>query len=311
MKRAFFLAMLGAALLFTQTAFADNPISLAEYRAVIAQVRALAQQANTRAANERAPQLNQAAALLENARAVKLPSGAEQTVDNTALIALVRDARKTELAVARLTALENALAQPLVHINPNDLAILEAILSRPPFVEQPSALPTWLQDILRSVLDYFDRLASNTMRGVFEWRDLVILIGIFLVLGVLIYFIRNLRRNMVQEDALATLPKEHSARTPGEAFNHAQFFMTQGDYRNAVRQLYLATLLILDQRGKIKYDPTLTNREYLHQTANDPRTTAALAPIVETFDRTWYGFEPITPTEFDAYRARVEKVQEL
>jgi hypothetical protein len=69
--------------------------------------------------------------------------------------------------------------------------------------------------------------------------------------------------------------------------------------------------LILDQRGKLKYDPTLTNREYLTQSSSDPTTTAALSPIVETFDRTWYGFEPLTRQEFDVFKQRVERVRDL
>jgi hypothetical protein len=271
----------------------------------------LAIQAKALAQNERAPLLNQAVATLEPIHVVRTASGAENAVDNTALIAVLRDASKTDDAIARLSALRDAQATTPATIHPADLAALQNILSRPPFVSDTNNLPAWLEEIIRRLADYFDRLFSNTTRGVLDWRDLIVLGGIVLVFVVLIYFIRNLRRNLVQDEALAALAEEHAVRTPGEAFNNAQQFINQGDYRRAVRQLYLATLLLLDQRGKLKYDPTLTNREYLHQAANDPRTFAALVPIVETFDRTWYGFEPISRQEFDAYRARVAAVQEL
>lgn len=311
MKRALFVFFLLAALFFAPRALAQAPVSLDEYRRAVEQALALAQQANARAPNERAPLLNQAAARLENIRVVRLASGAESALDNTLLLAIVRDARQTENAVARLTALRDALAQSPATINPQDLVTLQGILNRPPFVSESSALPAWLQDVLRRIADFFDRLASNTARGIFDGRDLLVFVGVVLVLLVLVYFILNLRRNLVQEEALAALAEEHAVRSPGEAFTNAQQFVNQGDYRSAVRQLYLATLLLLDQRGKLKYDPTLTNREYLRQTTNDPRAAAALAPIVEAFDRTWYGFEPITRQEFDAYRQRVEQVKEL
>jgi hypothetical protein len=311
MKRIVLLVLVLGALFYAPIASADHPVSFDEYRRAVAQALALAQQANTRAPNERATELNQAAALLEPIHAVQLPAGVEAPVDNSALIALLRDASKTEQAVTRLTALQAVLAQPLAEINPRDLAVLQQILSRPPFADETSTLPPWLQDILRRIADFFDRLVNNTAQGIFDWRDVVTLFGILLVLDVLFDFIRDLRRNLAPEEALAPLSEEPAARTPSAAFHHAQLFINQGDYRNAVRQLYLATLLLLDQRGKLRYDPTLTNREYLRQTSNDPRTAAALAPIVETFDRTWYGLEPISKSEFDAYRARVEALREL
>src|SRR5207247_663212 len=146
---------------------------------------------------------------------------------------------------------------------------------------------------------------------VFDARDLLVVLGVVAVWVVLIYFVRNLRRNLVAEEALLPPLMDRDARTPAEAYDNAQRFINAGDYRSAVRQLYLATLLMLDQRGRLKFDPTLTNREYLRQAAKDPRTTTALQPIVETFDRTWYGFEPISTQEFEAYRRRVEQVRAL
>ncbi len=306
---AFFVLVLASGL--APTVSADNPISFDAYRAAVAQALDHVTQARAQAVNARAPLLNQAAAALEPIHAITLPSGAQAAIDNTELVALIRDPDKTSVAQTRLVALRDALTQPLAPIAANDLAALQNILQHPPFASEPSALPTWLQEILQRIARVFDRGVDNLTRGVFDVRDVIILFGVVLVIGVVWYFIRGLRRNLVQEEALAIFSKARATRTPNEAFHSAQQFVNQGDYRSAVRQLYLATLLLLDQRGKIKYDPTLTNREYLAQASNDARVTAALAPIVEIFDRAWYGFEPVTPTEFDAYRARVEQVKEL
>lgn len=313
MKRLIALAVcfLVCALWFVPSASADNPISFDAYRAAVAQALDLVTQAIGQSFDTRGPFLDRAAALLEPLDTVTLPSGAETAVDNRELVTLIRDPNKTQVAQTRLVALRDALAQPLYTTSASDLVLLQTLLNRPPFAQESSALPAWLNDILVRILQFFDRLVNNTARGVFDGRDLIVLLGIVLVMVVLLYLMRGLRRNLVNEEALASLPEARQVRTPGEAFDNARTFARQGDYRNAVRQLYLATLLQLDRQGKIKFDPTLTNREYLHQTSNDPGTTAALAPIVETFDRVWYGFEPITSTEFDAYRTRVEKVQEL
>lgn len=285
------------------------PSTLDDYRRAVAQALALAQQAATLSEFERAPVLKNAADTLDSIHRVQTPAGASLSVDNAELVVLVRDSTKTKAAISRLMALRNALAQPLAAVSPADLAVLRGILSRPPFTE--TATDNWLQSLVRAIEEFLARLFNNTAQGVFDARDLLVVLGVLAVVVVLVYFLRNLRRNLVPEQALPPALMERDARTSAEAFDNAQRFINEGDYRSAVRQLYLATLLILDQRGRVKYDPTLTNREYLKQAAKDPRTTTALQPIVETFDRTWYGFEPITPQDFDDYRRHVEQVREL
>jgi hypothetical protein len=99
--------------------------------------------------------------------------------------------------------------------------------------------------------------------------------------------------------------------TSVEALNRAQQFANAGDYRTAVRQLYLATLLWLDEHGRLRYDHALTNREYLQAAASEPALVSSLRPVVETFDRIWYGFESVSPEEFNAYLEQVNEVRKL
>lgn len=287
---------------------AQAPTTLDVYRRAVESALGYVRQAGPFPPAEQAPLLQMARDTLAPIRTVRISSSVDVPVDNTSLLELLKDASKTPAATERLVALRDALAGSPVTINTTDISTLRDLLNRPPFAD--TASETWWQSLLRNLIDSLERLAGNTVNGIFDARDLFVAIGVLAVLVVALYFIRNLRRNLVSEETLAPLLDETEARTPGEAFDNAQRFINSGDYRNAVRQLYLATLLILDQRGKIRYDPTLTNRQVLHQTSNDPRTTAALEPIVETFDRVWYGFEPLTPREFDAYRERVEKVRE-
>lgn len=288
---------------------AQAPITFDEYRNIIAQTLALVRQTQATDPAERVSRLNRAADALAAVHQVQTPSGALVEVNNAELVGLIRDPQQTEDVVARLSALEFALAKPLPLLVPAELGALRDLLNRPPFV-QSTTTPWWVEILLR-ILNFFDRLVENTAQGVFDVRDLLVLVAGVVVIGVLVYFVRNLRRNLVSEETLARELTPQDARTPGEAFDHAQRYANAGDYRSAVRQLYLATLFLLDERGRIKYIPTLTNREYLRQTQNDPRAIAALLPIVETFDRTWYGFEPISARDFDEYRQRVERIKSL
>ena len=73
--------------------------------------------------------------------------------------------------------------------------------------------------------------------------------------------------------------------TADAALQRAQTFSAGGDYRTAVRYLYLSTLLLLEERGLFRYDRSLTNREYLRRVAHDPTLSAILQDVVEVFDR--------------------------
>src|SRR5438105_3325024 len=91
----------------------------------------------------------------------------------------------------------------------------------------------------------------------------------------------------------------------------AQQLAGMGDYRTAMRQLYLSTLLWLDEHAYLRYDRSLTNREYLRALAKAPALRDALQPVVEAFDRVWYGFAPISAPEFERYRNQVDAIRNL
>jgi hypothetical protein len=83
-----------------------------------------------------------------------------------------------------------------------------------------------------------------------------------------------------------------------------------GDYRVAVRLLYLSTLLLLEERKLLCYDRTLTNREYLGQVADNPSLGEALRPVVDTFDEVWYGQVEPDAGGYEAYARQVDRVRE-
>ncbi|RMD73583.1 MAG: DUF4129 domain-containing protein, partial [Chloroflexi bacterium] len=74
-----------------------------------------------------------------------------------------------------------------------------------------------------------------------------------------------------------------------------------GDRRSAVRYLYLAALLWLDEQGLLHYDRSLTNREYLQQLRDQRSLRDRLAPVVNTFDAVWYGQQVIDEQAFARY----------
>lgn len=95
--------------------------------------------------------------------------------------------------------------------------------------------------------------------------------------------------------------------SPKQALEEAAKLAAAGDFRSAVRLVYLAALLRLDERYLIRFDRTGTNWEYLRAISGHRQFHGALQPVTLTFDRKWYGHEPASESDYgafvDAYQA--------
>ncbi len=257
--------------------------------------------------------LEDAAERLVATERVLLPDGSAVSVDNHWLgdqLALTDP--DLGLVSERLGALIDALAQPGSSAPGNAQERLREILSNPPFGQPTESGPNWLGeffDWLGRLLERMFEPLGNLPTGsgnALAW--VIAIVGGVLVVGVVIYLVLGVRRNLVREvhtdedDPEANL----TART---ALDQAGDLARGGDYRTAVRFLYLSALLWLDERDLLRYDRALTNREYLEQVRDNPDLRARLAPIVETFDRVWYGHTPLDAGSFAAYRAQVEALR--
>ena len=94
------------------------------------------------------------------------------------------------------------------------------------------------------------------------------------------------------------------------AFKRAETLSMQGDYRNAIRYLYLSSLLVLDEQGLMRYDRSRTNREYLRSVSSRPELAKPLQDVIEVFDRVWYGFEGVDEQTYQSYVERVDELRE-
>lgn len=92
---------------------------------------------------------------------------------------------------------------------------------------------------------------------------------------------------------LLSLGHDNLARQAGEA-------AAEGQFRQAVRLLYLALLARLDRAGRIHYLPWRTNWEYLGVLrAANPPLADAFAPFTWFFERKWYGMESCDRQDYD------------
>ena len=84
-----------------------------------------------------------------------------------------------------------------------------------------------------------------------------------------------------------------------------------GDYRNAVRNLYLAALLTLEQNGLVPLDRSLTNREVLRRIPPSHPVAGRMQPVVETFDEVWYGVHEPDDQTYRQYTQEIDALETL
>ena len=86
-----------------------------------------------------------------------------------------------------------------------------------------------------------------------------------------------------------------------------------GDYRAALRALYLANLAWLGRHEWIAIHPGKTNREYemeVRRRARDfPEARALFAANILSFERAWYGKHSVSAEDADAFRQRLRQIK--
>ncbi len=151
------------------------------------------------------------------------------------------------------------------------------------------------------------RIGIDAIRLALAIAGSIGVIGLIVAAGPALYRFLAARRRNAARGAGA----DAEVSTSVEAVARAQQASAIQDYRLAVRMLYLACLLKLDESGALRYDRTQTNREYVRQVAGQPALAGALQPVVEMFDDVWYGFRLITPQGYAAFESRVSALLNL
>lgn len=251
--------------------------------------------------------------------AVLLPDGTVVPVDHSHLVALLRadpfnrtrlDAYLTTLLDARETTASDS-AQPQYGER------LATILSAPEFqwVErQPSRLEEWWRRLRERFWEWVSKLFGGE-DGMIDINVplpgiLVSIGGSLALLLVLYYVLRELNANFVAEKAINPDDVEDEAMlTANAAMKRAQTLSASGDYRTAIRYLYLSALLALDERGVLRYDRTLTNREYIRTLEKRPTLARVFGSVVGVFDRVWYGKQPVDADTYADYVAHIEDLE--
>jgi hypothetical protein len=299
-------------------------LELEEYWQLVEDTRDQAVWAKNHAANEIRPSFLQAANLWESVAAVNLPTFTTVSIDTSAI---VTELRKDPPEPERLESLLNAMLDqrqnwPGGPFGTADTQKLKEILSKPEYQWSEEAPPSPLEEWISKQFERFVNWLFGTLEGNISstglriWQLVLIGLGALALAFVLGYVGRHLRKAVTAEAELAANDRIEENLSAGAALNKAQAMANSGDYRMAVRYLYLAALLQLEERGLLRYDRSRTNREYLREInrsgmAQFPGLSDNFAEVVEVFDRVWYGYQPLDQTGYENFSERVARLAVL
>jgi hypothetical protein len=194
----------------------------------------------------------------------------------------------------------------------DDLSSLHTILAQPEFAWAepiPNPLNDWWQKLWDAINDLLNRMLGRVpVPGSTSTLIGSVVAAIVLVI-VFIFVYRTLFNDFIRETQLDEGDENSEPLTSEGAFERAQLLSRGGDYRSAVRFLYLSSLLLMDERGILRYDRSKTNREYLRSVSNMPELAKPLGEVIEVFDNVWYGYHSLEEETFKKYSDRVEELK--
>lgn len=255
------------------------------------------------------------AEILGEITAVSLPNGQTIPLDHSFLIRELENGDGERAAALFDALLAQRQSWPPPQFTAADREPLDEILQRPEFqydIPPLSPWQQWWQDLLDRFWAFIARLLPDRSTPAGEFiGSLITWVGGVLLVLVITMALWNLLGGLVADARfVADDPAEELLSAEG-ARARAQQLAEGGDYRTAVRYLYLSALLLLEEHNLLRYDRSRTNREYLRSVAHRPELAAILQEVVELFDRVWYGFQPLGQDDYDRYAAQVEALKRL
>lgn len=305
-------AVLLAVLLCLLTPVAVRAQDGAETARPLAEYRTALQAAHTALTTD-PPDMAVARNALAAAESIVLRSGA--TADVTPLLGGDDASLTADQALVRVETALQQLDASAGDRTAERLRVLEGVLAGPAFQQSESLLDRlrrWLTELLARFFPDTDmpgtiNPAASTAVEVVGW---VVVAGAAIALILLLSrWLRTLLHAFVGDATLAAAGETGDPATAAEARAAAGRSAQDGDYRAAVRQLYLAALLTLQEQRIASRDRSLTNREVLARVPAEHPAHAHLEPIVEVFDDVWYGIHEPDDTTFTRYQAEVDALQ--
>ena len=176
----------------------------------------------------------------------------------------------------------------------------------------------WLAELLEKLFRRSETQSRGPSVSAAGGQTVVNVLVVVLIAGVLVVLAlvllralgkaregENARLEVSTQDAstLAADPMNALSRPPEGWAHLADELAARGEYREAVRSLYLALLSRLHREGVIHYDTTLSNWDYLRQFRSRREWVPSFRELTRRFDFAWYGNLPVGAEGYRDFRA--------
>ncbi|HKV37574.1 MAG TPA: DUF4129 domain-containing protein [Blastocatellia bacterium] len=224
-----------------------------------------------------------------------------------------------EQAAGRLNALHDHLLQLEKELASNTAggkdpqAEVNRILARPEFQpKKEDPVTRAIRRIKEKVYAFVEEFEARLYRlffgakGESSWlfRGLIVLVLAGAV-TLIVFMARKLRTKSPRKKKVTILGEEIDQNmSPGDLTSVAMAAARSGDFRTAIRKLYIALLYELSERSMIELKANATNHEYLSRVSGHPALTAPMRYLTDCFDYFWYGMFPPSREDFTSYLAR-------
>ena len=227
----------------------------------------------------------------------------------------------------RLRALDEQLvrAEEATAANNNQIderKKIDNILDRPEYRgKKESRIGAFFKDVRRRIGDFLSKLYAaflKLMGTIFgataknNWlaKLMVIAALVAAVIGI-VRAAKNMTPRRTRARKRTVLGEEIEAGTsPRDLAEAAMTAARAGDFRTAIRKLYISLLYDLAERNVIELDDSATNREYLARLSLYNSIIPPMKYLTDRFDYFWYGLLPSSEEDFSQYLARYNEAMQ-
>jgi len=194
-----------------------------------------------------------------------------------------------------------------------DRAKMNEILNRHEFNVQHGQ--TFIQRFLTWLLEQFERMFSflpkrgSNFNKVLRVIITIVATVVVVMLALFLYrYFKRDRKAKPESGKRTIFGEEITEETTAESLaDSAKALAMQGDYRGAIRKLYVSMLFELERRGLLRLQPSATNREYLDKIRKQVRIYPPMSYLTERFDYFWYGKFTSSQSDFEDFLSRYDE----
>lgn len=205
--------------------------------------------------------------------------------------------------------LEELWKQPMVRKLSHEIGHLFQQALKQLLAAMSKLKPTGLSHLPENIRDIFSGFVGFVL----------VLAGLFVLYLFLGWLLRLKEKSASQPPSEARMLENVVLVNSVHHYQQAQAAAEIGDYEVALKQLYMATLCLLDERKVAPYEATRTNLEYLallenaHKTGFQARDDMKVSfqRMARQFESVRYGLRPMSAGQFEQSRSDYQAIQGL